>query len=166
MVVLAIWLSILNHTIIWICPSVCLLAIFSTVRRPIDPKLGRPIDLEQGICRQFYHTIIYHQFVRVRLREEPHWQGASTCKTKNKKHQNSELSNGIFTENSSILKMQIRPLCVFINHRCRQLLDISTWHYRMPMAALQMVRRPRQQHIFFQCDTAPAYIDTMSLPVM
>ncbi len=31
----------------------------------------------QGIWRRFYHTIIYHQFLRVRVREEPHWQGAS-----------------------------------------------------------------------------------------
>ncbi len=23
-----------------------------------------------------YHTIIYHQFVPVRVREEPHWQSA------------------------------------------------------------------------------------------
>ena len=26
---------------------------------------------------QFYHTMIYYQFVRVRVREEPQWQGAS-----------------------------------------------------------------------------------------
>ncbi len=32
---------------------------------------------EQRIWRQFYHTIIFHQFGRVRVREEPHWQGAS-----------------------------------------------------------------------------------------
>ncbi len=24
-----------------------------------------------------YHTIIYHQFVRMRVRKEPHWQGSS-----------------------------------------------------------------------------------------
>ena len=31
----------------------------------------------QGVWKQFHHTIIYHQFVRVRVWEEPHWQGAS-----------------------------------------------------------------------------------------
>ncbi len=41
--------------------------------------------------RASYHTIIYHQFVRLRVREEPHWQGASIVKkkidsTKGKEH--------------------------------------------------------------------------------
>ncbi len=27
--------------------------------------------------KQFYHTMIYHQFLWMRVREEPHWQGAS-----------------------------------------------------------------------------------------
>ncbi len=30
------------------------------------------IEMHRG-----YHTIIYHQFVSMRVREEPHWQGAS-----------------------------------------------------------------------------------------
>ncbi len=32
-----------NHTIIWICPSVRLLPIYSAVFGPIDPKFGRNI---------------------------------------------------------------------------------------------------------------------------
>ena len=32
--------------------------------------------------RQFYHTIIYHQFVRMRVRQELHWQGASLSNKK------------------------------------------------------------------------------------
>ena len=32
---------------------------------------------DTGVMETFYHTIIYQQFVRVRVREEPHWQGAS-----------------------------------------------------------------------------------------
>ena len=31
----------------------------------------------QAVWRQFYYTIIYHQFVWMIVREEPHWQGAS-----------------------------------------------------------------------------------------
>ncbi len=46
---------------------------------PLTPP--RFMDL-QGIWRQFYHTMIYHQFVRERVREEPHWQGASIPKYK------------------------------------------------------------------------------------
>ena len=57
----------IHHTIIWICPSVCLFHISSAVYGPITTNLRR----------RFYHTIIYHQFVRVRVREEPHWQGTS-----------------------------------------------------------------------------------------
>ncbi len=37
-----------NHTIIWICPSVCLLAIFSDVCGSIETKLGRAAGY--GIC--------------------------------------------------------------------------------------------------------------------
>ena len=36
----------------------------------------------QGTRRQFYHTIIYHQFVRMRVRAEPHWQGAGEIKSR------------------------------------------------------------------------------------
>ncbi len=32
-----------HHTIIWICPSVCLSANYSAVFLPIDPKLGRKV---------------------------------------------------------------------------------------------------------------------------
>ncbi len=32
-----------HHTIIWICPSVCLSANYSAVFGPIDPKLGRNV---------------------------------------------------------------------------------------------------------------------------
>ncbi len=36
-------LGIYNHTIIWICSSVCLSANYSAVFGPIDPKLGRKV---------------------------------------------------------------------------------------------------------------------------
>ena len=55
---------------------VCLFCIYSAVCRPTGPILGR----EGHVGIQFYQTIIYHQFVWVRVREEPHWQGASPNK--------------------------------------------------------------------------------------
>ncbi len=33
--------KIVYHTIIWICPSICLSANYSAIFGPINPKLGR-----------------------------------------------------------------------------------------------------------------------------
>ncbi len=35
---------------------------------------------------QFYRTIIFHQFVWMRVKEEPHWQGTSIVKTQSFMH--------------------------------------------------------------------------------
>ncbi len=56
-----------HHTIIWICPSVCLLAIFSIVSGPIDPKLGRKVgDYKMTISLYVWDS-----------GWESYWQGSS-----------------------------------------------------------------------------------------
>ena len=60
-----------HRIILWFEFAVCSTTYFLAVYRPTGTKLGMETILSN------YHTII---FLRVRVREEPHWQGASDNK--------------------------------------------------------------------------------------